>query len=67
MKKSVRKLSLNRETLSHLDSPTLEQVAGGSNSACDSICDMISCKPDCFGLAIDINDPSRPQFGGAVS
>jgi hypothetical protein len=67
MKKSLRKLSLNRETVTLLDSTNLEGVAGGSNSACDSICDMISCKPDCFGLAIDINDPSRPQFGGAAS
>ena len=52
MKKSVRKLSLSRETLTQLDSSTLEQAAGGSNSACDSICDMISCNHDCFGLAI---------------
>jgi hypothetical protein len=50
MKKSVRKLALSRDTLALLDSPALEQVAGGSNSACDSICDMISCNHDCFGL-----------------
>lgn len=53
MRKSVRKLTLSRDTLAQLDSPTLERVAGGSNSACDSLCDMISCKNDCLGLAIE--------------
>jgi hypothetical protein len=47
MKKSLRKLTLSRDTLARLDPASLEQVAGGSNSACDSICDMISCKNDC--------------------
>lgn len=33
MKKKVRKLSLNRETISSLDGKALGQVAGGATSA----------------------------------
>lgn len=47
MKKSLRKLTLSRDTLARLYASSLERVAGGSNSACDSICDMISCNNDC--------------------
>lgn len=53
MKKSLRKLTLNRDTVIHLDARSLgdlRHAALGSNSACDSICDMISCNGDCPSL-----------------
>lgn len=53
MKKSLRKLTLNRDTLARLDSTSLGRVAGGSNSDCDSICDMITCRPECDGGSLD--------------
>jgi hypothetical protein len=47
MKKSLRKLTLNRDTLARLDPASLDGVAGGSNSECDSICNMVTCPQDC--------------------
>lgn len=49
MKKSLRKLALNRDTLVRLDTANLEKVAGGSNSICDSICNMVCDEPGRFG------------------
>lgn len=45
MKKKTEKLVIRRETLQFL-SRGLDACYGGSNSDCDSICNMITCK-DC--------------------
>jgi hypothetical protein len=47
-KKALRKLTLSRDTVARLDPSGLERVAGGSNSACDSICNMVTCQ-ECPG------------------
>jgi len=39
MKKSVRKLTLNRETLGRLDGAQLRQVAGNDDDSADQTCD----------------------------
>jgi hypothetical protein len=46
-KKSLPKLTLNRDTLIQLDAPKLEWAAGVIPSAQNSLCDMISCNSNC--------------------
>ena len=47
-KKSLPKLTLNRDTLAQLDAPKLEWAAGWvPPSAQNSLCDMISCNSNC--------------------
>lgn len=48
-KKSLPKLTLNRDTLAQLDAPKLEGAAAGwvPPSAQNSLCDMISCNSNC--------------------
>jgi hypothetical protein len=47
MKKSLRKLSLSRETLRTLENPALEQIGGGAKPfsgtahTCPEICDPV--------------------------
>jgi hypothetical protein len=48
-KKSLPKLTLNRDTLLQLDAPRLEGAAAGiaPPSPQNSLCDMISCNSNC--------------------
>lgn len=47
-KKSLPRLTLNRDTLTQLDSPKLEWAGGYyPPSALNSLCDMISCASNC--------------------
>ncbi|HEX2225183.1 MAG TPA: class I lanthipeptide [Thermoanaerobaculia bacterium] len=47
-KKSLPKLTLNRDTVAQLDAPKLEWAGGVvPPSAQNSLCDMISCLSNC--------------------
>lgn len=43
MKKSLRKISLNRETLRHLETNQLHGVAGGSFGGGGGTCEFSAC------------------------
>jgi hypothetical protein len=47
MKKPVRTLRVNRETLSRLDLPTLEKIGGGATLRCTTLCTLGSCGHIC--------------------
>jgi hypothetical protein len=46
-KRSLPKLTLNRDTLIQLDASRLECAGGVIPSAQNSLCDMISCNSNC--------------------
>ena len=54
MKKGMKRITLNRETLRHLDEPSLEAVAGGTASANPTICNPNS---QCLGCHIPTIPP----------
>lgn len=54
MKKSIKKLALNKETLRNLNEDQLNEVAGGKksdvyseciNKSCGIACTYVNCKP----------------------
>jgi hypothetical protein len=49
MRKRARKLGLSRETLRHLQSPSLRQVQGGTESGtCPTDCGSTECSVTCY-------------------
>ncbi len=49
MKRKNQRLSLSRETLKMLESPTLEGVGGAVASVVDGTCRLASCFRQCSG------------------